>query len=213
MEILDLPDRSVYDASHRPQIPGAKAGSELGEAAHRFVKNTLNIKSNNRSHGLLEQPPVHHTMNRLRSAGYGKYYGENASGYNGQHNHHGVMTTPKYGGHNDRQNFKVRDRLQREEQFHNMKTELSALTMEERERPRSLRLPSSRPITNLQPRLVQNTDPSIPPPKWMTKPQPMNGMPARHQEAASGPTIHDKQTKKVYQVKIRQLDAPESGKQ
>ncbi|KAK7356009.1 hypothetical protein VNO80_15275 [Phaseolus coccineus] len=198
----------------RPQVPGAKAGSQLGEAAHRLVKNTLNIKSNNRSHGFLEQPPVHHSMNRLRSPGYGKYYGENASGYNGQYNHHGaMMTTPKYGGHNDRQNFKIRDRLQSEEKFHNMKTDFSSLTMEERERPRSLRLPSSRPITNLQPRFVQNTDPSIPSPKWMTKPQPTDGMPTRHQEAALGPTTHDKQTKKVYQVKIRQLDTPESEKQ
>ncbi|XP_022642909.1 5'-3' exoribonuclease 4-like [Vigna radiata var. radiata] len=196
-----------------PRVSGAIVRYQLGEATHRFIKNILNIKSNDTSHGMLEQPPLHHKTNRLRLVRYGKYYGENASGYNGQYNHHGMMTTPKYGGHSDRQHFKIRDRLQREEQFHNVKTEFSALSMEERERPRSLRLPSSRPIANLQPWFVQNMDPSIPSTKWMTKPQPTNGMPTRNQEAALGPTAYDKQTKKVYQVKIRQLDTPKSAKQ
>ncbi|XP_028221826.1 5'-3' exoribonuclease 4-like isoform X3 [Glycine soja] len=199
-------------ARERLQVPGAIAGSQLGEAAHRLVKNTLNIKSNNTSHGLLEQPPVHHTMNRHRSAGYGKYYGENISGYYGQYNHHGI-TRPKYGGQNDRQNLKIQDRLHNQEQFHNTKSEFVALTMEEGERPRSSRLPNSRPVTNLQPRFMQNMDPSIPPPKWMTRTPPMNGMHTRHQEAALGPATHDKQTKKVYQVKTRQPDTPEYGKQ
>lgn len=210
--LRDLPYLSVCDESHRLQVPGAIAGSQLGEAAHRLVKNTLNIKSNNTSHGLLEQPPVHHTMNRHRSAEYGKYYGENTSGYYGQYNHHGI-TRPKYGGQNDRQNLKIQDRLHNQEQFHNTKSEFVALTMEEGERPRSSRLPNSRPVTNLQPQFMQNMDPSIPPPKWMTRTPPMNGMHTRHQEAALGPATHDKQTKKVYQVKTRQPDTPEYGKQ
>ncbi|TKY52154.1 5'-3' exoribonuclease 4 [Spatholobus suberectus] len=192
-------------ARERPQVPGAVAGSQLGEAAHRLVKNTLNIKSNNTSHGLLEQPPAHHTKSRLRSAGYGKYYGENTSGYYGQYNNHGVMTRPRYGGQNERQKH--------QEQFRNVKTEFSALRMEEGERPRSSRLPNSRPITNLQPQFVQNIGPSVPPPKWMTKAPLMNGMHTRHQEAALWATTHDKQTKKVYQVKTRQSDTPEYGKQ
>ncbi|RDY04758.1 5'-3' exoribonuclease 4, partial [Mucuna pruriens] len=199
-------------ARERPQVPGAVAGSQLGEAAHRLVKNTLNIKSNNTSHGLLKQPPVLHTMNRLRSAGYGKYHGENTSSYYGQYNQHSGMTRPRYGGQNDRQNFKIQDRLQHQEQFHNLKTEFSALTMEEGEKSRSSRLPNSRPITNLQPQFVLNMSPSIPSPKWMTKAPPVNEMHTWHREAVLGAGANDKQSKKVYQVK-RQPDTPEYGKQ
>lgn len=209
----DLPYLFVCDATNRPEVSGAIAGSQLGEAAHRLIKHTLNIKSNNTSHGLMEQPPVH-TTNRDWSAGYGKFYDEKTNGYYGQYNHHGVMTRHRYGGQNDRQNFKIQDRLQHQEQFHNVKTEFSALTMEERERPSSSRLTDSRSITtNLQPQFVQNKGPSIPPPKWITKARPMNGMHTRRQEYALGTAAYDKQAKKVYQVKIRQSDAPEYRKQ
>ncbi|XP_029125896.1 5'-3' exoribonuclease 4 isoform X1 [Cajanus cajan] len=202
-------------ARERPQVHGAIAGSQLGEAAHRLVKNTLNIKSNDTSHGLPEQPPGHYTMNRLQSAGYEKYYSEKTSGYYGQYNHHRAMTRPRYGGQNERQNFKIQDRLQHQEQFHNVKTEFSSLTLKEGERLRSSssRLPNSRPITNLQPVFVKKVGPSLPPPKWITKAPPMNGMHTRHQEAALGAAARDKQTKKVYQVKTRQPDTPEHGKQ
>ncbi|KAK7391915.1 hypothetical protein VNO78_20339 [Psophocarpus tetragonolobus] len=189
-----------HQVEERSHVPGAIAGPHLGEAAHRLVKNSLNIKSNGASHGLVGLPSVHHTMNRFRSSGYGKYYGENASGYYGQNNHHGIMARPRYDRHNDSQNFKIQDRFQHQEQFYNVKTEFSALTVEEGERPWSSRLP-------------KNKDPSIPPPKWMTKAPPMNDMHTRRHEAAVGSSTHDKQTKKVYQVKKRQSDAPESEKQ
>ncbi|KAL2325426.1 hypothetical protein Fmac_024484 [Flemingia macrophylla] len=199
----------------RLQVPGAIAGSQLGEAAHRLVKNTLNIKSNDTSLGLLEQSPVHHTMNKVRSNGYEKYYGEKTSGYYGQYNHHGTMTRPRYGGQNDRQNFKIPDRLQHLEQFHNVKNEFSALTMKEGERPwsSSSRHPNSRPITDLQPGFVQKVGPSTPPPKCTNKAPPMNGMNTRNQKAGLGAAARDKQTKKVYKVKTRQPDTPEYVKQ
>ncbi|XP_061374957.1 5'-3' exoribonuclease 4-like isoform X1 [Gastrolobium bilobum] len=206
----------------RPQLPAAIAGIQLGEAAHRLVKNTLNIKLNNTTH-LLEQPPVRHTMNGLSAgpSGYGKYYGEITNGYNGQYNPHGIMTGPRYpissnGGKDDRQNFRIRDRSQHQEQFHNVKTGFSALTMEEGVRPGSSRLPNSRHTTNLQPQFVQNMGPPIPP-KWITKAPPMNGMYTGQQEATLGAAAYHKHTKKVYQVyqvKTGQpQDTPEYGNQ
>lgn len=208
----------------------------MGEAAHRLVKNTLNIKLNNVSHGWLEQPyqniPGHHSMNRHRpagSSGYGKHYGEDTSSYYGHYNNHqGIMSRPRFpisssGGHNDRQNFRTQDRSHYQEQFHNVKTGFSAMTMEEGVRSRSsgmvspvspgmlTRVPSSGTATNLQHQFVQNAGPPIPPPNWITKAPAMTGIHTRHQEAACG-TASEKQVKKVYQVKTRQVqDMPEHG--
>ncbi|KAI6683794.1 hypothetical protein NL676_029707 [Syzygium grande] len=58
----------------RPSVPGAMVGPMLGEAAHRLVKSTLNIKlNNNQSSGILEPPrnrnfPVYYAVNRPRPA-------------------------------------------------------------------------------------------------------------------------------------------------
>ncbi|WJX19421.1 5'-3' exoribonuclease 4 [Trifolium repens] len=212
----------------RSQVPGAITGSQLGEAAHRLVKNSLNIKWNNTSHGLLEQPPHRHTTNRFQSAGpsgYGKYYGENTNSYHGEHNHHSIMARDRYpissnGGQMDRRNFRIQDRSRHQEQFQNVKSGFSALTMEEGSRPKPSRLPSSGPPTNIEiqfvqntgpprppptsgpptniePQFMQNTGPPRPPPNWNNKAS-MNGMYTRRQEVP-----HHKQVKKVYQVKTR----------
>ncbi|XP_061340496.1 5'-3' exoribonuclease 4-like isoform X2 [Gastrolobium bilobum] len=216
----------------RPQVPGAIAGPQLGEAAHRLVKNSLNVRLNNTSQGLPELPG-HHTMNKFRSpgpSGSGKYYGEDPSGYYGHYyNHQGIISRPRYpissnGGQNDRQNFRIQDRSQHHEQFHNMKTGFNALSMEEGVRPRSsavpspkpamilMRPPSSGPTINLQHQFVQNMGPPIPPPKWITRAPDTNGVYTGHQEAALG-GAYDKQMK-VYQVKTRQpQDMPEYGTQ
>ncbi|KRH68702.1 hypothetical protein GLYMA_03G245000v4 [Glycine max] len=219
----------------RQQVHGAMAGPQLGEAAHRLVKNSLNIKSNNMPYGSPEQFPGHHAMNRLRSAGpsgSGKYYGEDTSGYYGQHyNHQGIITRPRYpvssnGGHNDKQNFRIQDRSYHHDQYYNGTTGFYTMAMEEgaRARPYAVPLPRtpavtlSRPpnsgsTTNGQHQFVQNMGPPIPPPNWITRVPDTNGIYAGHQETALGGT-YDKQNMKVYQVKTRQpQDMPEYGNQ
>lgn len=70
---------------YRPQVPGGISGPSLGEAAHRLLKNTLNIKSNGSyAAGVKEEntylnAPGIHTPNRPRPAGpsgYGKGFHE-----------------------------------------------------------------------------------------------------------------------------------------
>ncbi|XP_045796498.1 5'-3' exoribonuclease 4-like isoform X2 [Trifolium pratense] len=223
-----------HQARERQQVPGAIAGPQLGEAAHRLVKNSLQF-NNNTSYGLPDQIPGHHTMNRVRpagSSGSGKYYGEESNSYYGQNYHpQGIMNRPRFpmpsnGWQNDRQNIRMQDRSQHHEQFHNMKTGFHALTIDEGARPRSSAVPSPktpammlmRPqntghAMNLQPQFVQNIGPPIPPPNWISKAPDTNGIYARHQEAPLG-GAYDKPIKKVYQIKTRNpQDMPEQGNQ
>ncbi|KAK7269240.1 hypothetical protein RIF29_21960 [Crotalaria pallida] len=199
----------------RPQLPGAIVGCQLGEAAHCLIKNTLNIKLNTNSctsHELLEQPPGHHITNRLQSAGpsgYGKYYGENTNGYYRQHNQQGAMIRPRYptlsnGMQNYRQSYRIQDRSLHQEQYHNVNTEFSALTLEEGMKTRPSRLPNYRPTTNPRRQFVQNTGPPRPPPKVITKAPALSGMYTRRQETVSDRAGYGKQMK-VYQVKTQQF--------
>ncbi|MED6161127.1 5'-3' exoribonuclease 4, partial [Stylosanthes scabra] len=180
----------------RPQVSGAIAGSQLGEAAHRLVRNSLNIKLNNIS----QQHASHHTINNLQSAGssgHGKHYPESTDGYNGQYNHQGIMTRPKYpisSNEGGRQNFRALDRLQ-QKPFHNLKTGFSAMTIEEEARTRT-----SGPTANPQHQHMGLR-------KWSPKTSIMNGK-------YTGPAASGKQMKVVYQVKMRQHhDKPEDGNQ
>ncbi|MED6111231.1 5'-3' exoribonuclease 4 [Stylosanthes scabra] len=186
----------------RPQVSGAIAGSQLGEAAHRLVRNSLNIKLNNTSHGFSEQHASHHTINNLQSAGssgHGKHYPETTGGYYGQYNHQGIMARPKYpisSNEGGRQNFKAHDRLQ-QKPFHNLKTGFSAMTIEE-----GARIRTSGPTANPQHQVAH-----MGPPKWTPKTSTMNGK-------YTGARASGKQMKVVYQVKTRQPhDKPEDGNQ
>ncbi|KAI6687761.1 hypothetical protein NL676_024589 [Syzygium grande] len=80
----------------RPSVPGAMVGPMLGEAAHRLVKSTLNIKlNNNQSSGILEPPrnrnfPGYYAVNRPRPAAPSRYergFSEDTHQYHGNHNY------------------------------------------------------------------------------------------------------------------------------
>lgn len=65
-------DNSRRQARDRPQVQGALTGSVLGEAAHRLVKNSLQIKSGS-SAGLLDMPYRGGPGNRPRPFGPSGY--------------------------------------------------------------------------------------------------------------------------------------------
>lgn len=215
---------------YRPQIPGAIAGPMLGEAAHRLVKNTLNIRPNNSSSGFWDQPPLrnfpgnyggNYPVNRPRPAGpsgYERGFREEPK-YGNSLNPQGIMARPRFPSSNgmqgDRQSFRAQERIQYQEQSfrtqervqyqeqYDIRTGMSSLTME----PAvvSPGMPNSGYNTNLQQQFVQNMGalPS-PPTKWINKESTANGgLYLRQQEPGYGGAYEQQQVKKVYQVKTR----------
>ncbi|KAI5326582.1 PREDICTED: 5'-3' exoribonuclease [Prunus dulcis] len=215
----------------RPQVPGAIAGPMLGEAAHRLVKNTLNIRSNNSASGFWDQQPLrnfpgNHPVNRPRPAGpsgYEKGFREEAK-YGNSFTPQGIMARPRFPSSNgmqgDRQSFRAQERVQYQEQsfrtqervqyqeqYHSLRTGMSGLTMEESVRIRSPAgqpgMPNSGYSTNPQHQFAQDALPS-PPPKWINKESTANGgLYNRQQETGFGGAYEPQPVKKVYQVKTR----------
>ncbi|KAK9919618.1 hypothetical protein M0R45_028204 [Rubus argutus] len=234
-----------YQNRERPQIPGAIAGPMLGEAAHRLVKNTLNLRPSNTSSGFWDQPrPLrnfpgnyagNYPVNRPRPAGQSGYergFREEPN-YGNSFNPQGIMARPRVpysnGVQGDGQSFRTQERIQNQEQsfraqsqeqYRNLRTGMSSLTMEESVRTRSPvvvqpRMPNSGYSTNPHHQFVQNMGalPS-PPPKWINKESSANGgFYARQQETGYGGP-YEQQVKKVYQVKTRApQDVSNSGNQ
>lgn len=193
----------------------------MGEAAHRLVKNTLNLKPNGSSSRVFEQPSYHHLpgnyyLNRPRPAGpagYERGYADDPNYYYGQSNNHlGLMNNPRYpfqsnGVQGNQHNFRTQDRGQYQQQQRELSTGLSALTVEENVRSRqpavmAPRMPNPGYTQNLHSQFEQNTGPlPTPPNKWINKAAGDAGMQFRQQTVLRG--VNEKQVKQVYQVKTR----------
>lgn len=229
MVLITCPEKGMvftFDAPfYRPQVPGAIAGSLLGEAAHRLVKNTLNIKSNGSSSGLWEQPQFRNSSGnypvaRPRPAGpsgYG-FRQEPNSYYENSLNPQGRPRYPV--SSNGVQNYRTQDRIHYQDQHRNLRSGMSALTMEENTRFRSPavmspRMPHSGNSPNLQQQFVQNMGPlPSPPPKWINKAVAANGGMCIGQPETTPGGTYDKQVKKVYQAKTRApQETPDVGDQ
>ncbi|OMO62287.1 Zinc finger, CCHC-type [Corchorus capsularis] len=206
----------------RPRVPGAIAGPQLGEAAHRLVKNTLNIKSNGSSSGWSEQPPFfnissnymnmrprpagpsgyerglfddpnHYYSNRPRPAGPSGY----GRGYSDDPNYYGQYSIPQGAMGNPRHPLS-----------NDLRNAMSALTFDASAGGRSnmemsTRTPTSGYAPNLGHRSEQNSGAlPTPPPKWINYPMNVNtGTNLKQEYASSG--AQEKQMKKVYQIKTR----------
>ncbi|KAG5541230.1 hypothetical protein RHGRI_021165 [Rhododendron griersonianum] len=88
----------------RPRVPGAMSIPQLGEAAHRLLKNTLNLKSNHNNFGSGEQTSyrnaasnqVHNRPRATGSSGYGRRFIEDRSSYCGNYDQgNGIAGSPR----------------------------------------------------------------------------------------------------------------------
>lgn len=189
----------------RPQIPGAISGPQLGQAAHRLVRNTLNIKHSGSSPWLLDYRPQmnhpgNHILYRPRPAGppgYGigrGYYDDMNYHYGQDHVSRLYMNGPRSPSEirGSRHDGRAEDRG---EDSHELRTALSNLTLEgHRNRPLAPmgRMQNTGFITNS---LQNGAQLPSPPVKWIKPETGNNNTFRRHNKSPQ------KQVRQVYQVK------------
>ncbi|XP_052191974.1 5'-3' exoribonuclease 4-like isoform X2 [Diospyros lotus] len=215
------------NGSHRQQsreragVSRARYGPQLGEAAHRLVKNTLNLKHNYNHSGSSEQTQYrnstsNHVANgRSRTAGssgYGRALIEDPAPYYGNYNHPRARmgnprsALPPYDLQGYRQDYRTPDRYSYEEQQQSVRAGMSSLTMEEG-RTRSHiathpRMPNPGQISNIQNKSVQQVGPlPTPPAKWIARPPGGDARIYHKQQQPSPAASDEKQMKRVYQIK------------
>ncbi|XP_065032646.1 5'-3' exoribonuclease 4-like isoform X1 [Musa acuminata AAA Group] len=171
--------------SFRPQVSGALSGHLLGEAAHRLVKNSLQIRSNNNT-GLLDTPyrNVPNFGNKSRPAGPLGY----ERGFFEDSNYHQYSSSsflgfsnsrPKFhdGAQFGRQNIRMQGMSNSQGQHDSIRTEMSRLTVGEgpKVQPHP-QMPNAGGSSYHQQQLIQNAGPPppFPPMDWIDK-QMMRG--------------------------------------
>ncbi|PIN24985.1 hypothetical protein CDL12_02277 [Handroanthus impetiginosus] len=158
----------------RPRLSGAISGPVLGEAAYRLVHNTLNIKSERTNYRNFQG---NHAANRLRPAG--------PPGYEG-----GYYDDP-------RQTLHAQDRYSYQEQHHDLRYGMSALTIEHT---------ALSPIGSNSGQHARNSGPlPSPPPNWIG-----GRRPAAYDTVMYGQqqTSMPAQVKVTYQVKNKAPQNP-----
>ncbi|RZC80870.1 hypothetical protein C5167_043436 [Papaver somniferum] len=200
----------------RQPVPRAISGSYLGEAAHRLLKNTLNIKSNPSSPGLLDHPPQRYPPNNQTASrhrpsgpsGHERGYTQDPNYLYGQHNSNprgniisssrsappAFMELPR--GHN----FRTQDQFAYvEQQDHILHT---APIPHAGVSPRML-MPGH--MSNQHQQFYQNvSQPPKPPTNWIDKQAYGNtGMYMRQQNAVPPGValLQEKQVRRVYQAR------------
>ncbi|XP_011091940.1 5'-3' exoribonuclease 4 [Sesamum indicum] len=196
----------------RPRVSGAISGPILGEAAYRLVHNTLNIKPERVNY---RNTQGNHGTNRLRPAGppgYERGYYDELYSPNGYYGPRAPAGNARYGvSSNDmqsnRQSFSVQDRYAYQEQHRDLRTGMSALTIEGGFRTMPLARISQRSsnvgqVPHGRPQLAQISGPiPSPPPKWIGRRPAGNAVMYASQQQSSVPAGHEKQGRLVYQVK------------
>ncbi|KAK1297180.1 5'-3' exoribonuclease 4 [Acorus calamus] len=130
-----------HQARDRRPVPGAISGPLLGVAAHRLVRNTLQIKSHNNggASGLLEMPNRNgppYFQNKSRPAGlvpdtnYYNHMNYNARAFTTNHRPASVYNEA-------RQNFRTQERFGSQEQNYALEREISTLKIQDRRRPQN----------------------------------------------------------------------------
>ena len=166
-------------------------GPQLGEAAHRLVKNTLNIRHSDSSPGYLEHMPhrdhpgnyMFHRPRPSGPTGYGRGYYDDTNYYYRHHNvprtmHNGPRLPCEMRG--SRHNVMDKDRSRHPEDYRDLGTAMSNLRLEgsgnRQSAPmRPMMQTSPGQMRNPQYKSVQNGSrlPS-PPVKWVNRPETGN---------------------------------------
>ncbi|KAF5176481.1 5'-3' exoribonuclease, partial [Thalictrum thalictroides] len=216
-------------ARDRPQVSRAISGPHLGEASHRLLRNTLQIKPS--TSGLLDQSsyrhhiPNNHTINRPRPAGpsgYERGYAQDPNYYASNTSRSSISNSrsaPTFNETWNEQNYRIPERSQYQDQY-NLPGGMSSLTIQERpiyphpviqpRVPNVLYSPSP-PQMSVQ-YVVQ---PPRPPTTWIDKPFYGNpGVYARQQEKGN-PGVYARQQEGVsprgYQQQVKMIYQEQKG--
>lgn len=199
-------DNLFSSLSLRPQVPGAIGGPQLGEAAHRLLANTLNIKHRN-PHQSRNSPSNTFMSPRPRPAGPTGYERGYYDDMNHNHRHQnaprGVAIGPRFphsDPRNQNLNHLIKNNSPHREQHRDLRDAVATMGLEDgRARPWAQNRPrapnGSFPTSQQNHNFVQNRNP--PPVKWFNR-GPGGGGNYRQQEASSV------QAKQIYQVKTRE---------
>ncbi|GMG99626.1 hypothetical protein Nepgr_001466 [Nepenthes gracilis] len=203
----------------RPQVPGAISGPQLGKAAHRLVKNTLNIKHSDSSPEWLDHTPRqnftgNHIVNRLRPSGpsgYERGYYDDINHYYGYHNANrlvGLSRFPPHDIRSNRHNTKAQYWLSHKDDLRDIRVAMSSMTVDgvatRPPGPMRPRIPNTDHFPNMQNHFASNgRSLPAPPMKWIRPRSGNNSVHGQQQEE-----VHEKLVKQVYQVKNRGPEGP-----